>query len=114
MNTKKFQSPPVPPATCWDHEITFPPDMRIELELDAPTAAHFTIERIDRTLVCDPESKTPRRWSCHYRVRNHSDAPQYFAAVVVLLPDPRPLADRVLELASEEWASHQKRRPPAP
>jgi hypothetical protein len=93
-------------------DVVSPYDARrlaLRVDMDPPTAAAFSIERLDRLEPYELAELAPSYAKCRgilLRVRNTSSAPLVFRAQVTLGPDPGPV-NRSLAEVLERWKREQ-------
>ena len=102
------QSPrPIAPAAIYENVIFFREGMHLHFDLEAPTAAHFTIERLEPMTAGEVLAFTAgrvRRPGLYVRAVNRSAEPRVFRAQAMTSPDPAALQGAIERAAEDAWA----------
>ncbi len=101
------QSPQaVAPAGTYENVIFFREGLHLDFDLDAPTAAAFTIERLEPMTAGEVLAFTAgrvRRPGLYIRAVNRSAEPRIFRAQAMTTLDPAVLQASIERAADEAW-----------
>ena len=97
----------IAPDGIYENVIFFREGSHLDFDLDAPTAAHFTIERLESMTAGEALAYTAGRVmrpGLYVRAVNRSPEPRVFRALARTTPDPAALEHAIGRVAEEAWA----------
>ncbi len=102
------QSPhAIAPAGTYENVIFFREGMHLDFDLDAPTAAHFTLERLEPMSAGEVLAFTAGRVNrpgLYVRAVNRSAEPRVFRAQAMTTPDLTALERDIARVAEDAWS----------
>ena len=97
----------IAPDGTYENVIFFREGKHLDFDLDAPTAAHFTIERLEAMTAGEVLAYTAGRVMrpvLYVRAVNRSAEPRRFRALAMTTPDPAALEQAIVVAAEDAWS----------